>query len=175
LVRKKKENILNIPNALSLLRILLVPFLVIQLLGENILGSLLILAVIMLSDFFDGLIARKFNQTTGFGDVLDMLGDFSYYLATLISFYILGWLNILNKLLLLAVILAMFHFLYSLYKKNKWHTVPHFKSAKIMAVMYVVSFVIMILQVPYAQWLLTITFFVTFFYTFREYLQYFKQ
>ncbi len=66
---------MTIPNLLSLIRILLVPaFLVFYLRGDKTL-SLIILALSGLSDFFDGKIARKFNQISEMGKLLDPVAD----------------------------------------------------------------------------------------------------
>lgn len=65
----------TVPNLLSFLRILMVPaFAVLFLRGEYI-WSIVILALSGLSDFFDGKIARKFNQVSALGKVLDPVAD----------------------------------------------------------------------------------------------------
>ncbi len=65
----------NIPNILSLVRILiLIPF-IFYFLGDNYLVSMSIIIVSGLSDLFDGLIARKFNQITKLGAILDPVAD----------------------------------------------------------------------------------------------------
>lgn len=65
----------NIPNALSLLRILLVPcFMTLYLLHYD--GwAFGVLFVSGLTDMLDGVIARRFNQITDFGKLLDPLSD----------------------------------------------------------------------------------------------------
>jgi len=70
----------NVPNALSILRILLVPVIAVLYLkskeNETLLyWSIAALAVSALSDFFDGIIARRFNQITEFGKLLDPIAD----------------------------------------------------------------------------------------------------
>ena len=65
----------NIPNALSLVRILLVPcFMTLYLLHYDgwAFGVLLVSG---LTDVLDGVIARRFNQITDFGKLLDPLSD----------------------------------------------------------------------------------------------------
>ncbi len=65
----------NIPNALSVLRILLIPpFLVLYLLGYDnwAFGALLLSGI---TDMLDGFIARRFNQITDCGKLLDPLSD----------------------------------------------------------------------------------------------------
>jgi CDP-diacylglycerol--glycerol-3-phosphate 3-phosphatidyltransferase len=84
----------NLPNALTLLRVLIVPLLVAVLLtpfGENwfgvprhILGVTIFLAA-ALTDFLDGRIARSRNQVSRFGALLDPIADKLLISAALIS------------------------------------------------------------------------------------------
>ena len=68
----------NLPNSLTLFRIFLVPFLVVVLLtkftGREFVG-LAIFLVAALTDFFDGWVARRRNQTTRLGALLDPIAD----------------------------------------------------------------------------------------------------
>ena len=62
---------LNVPNVLTLVRILLVPVLVVALLDETPNGDLLaaiVFAIASLTDFVDGWIARSRNAVTTFGN-----------------------------------------------------------------------------------------------------------
>jgi CDP-diacylglycerol--glycerol-3-phosphate 3-phosphatidyltransferase len=78
----------NLPNALTLLRIFLVPFLVVVLLtkfsGREYAG-LAIFLVAAVTDFFDGYIARKRNQMTRLGALLDPIADKLLMSAAFIS------------------------------------------------------------------------------------------
>ncbi|MCK5056666.1 MAG: CDP-alcohol phosphatidyltransferase family protein [Candidatus Aminicenantes bacterium] len=69
---------INIPNFLSMLRILLIPVLVLFIIHSNaqnypVLIGLFALSVLL--DFLDGFLARKLSQETEFGKVLDPLAD----------------------------------------------------------------------------------------------------
>lgn len=65
----------NIPNLLSLLRIVLVPvFMVLYLLRYDM-WSFGVLLLSGLSDVLDGIIARRCNQITDFGKLLDPIAD----------------------------------------------------------------------------------------------------
>ncbi|MBE9527876.1 MAG: CDP-diacylglycerol--glycerol-3-phosphate 3-phosphatidyltransferase [Proteobacteria bacterium] len=69
---------LNIPNSLSLVRILMAPVLVVMLLSpEETLSvvSAVVFVVVCMTDWLDGYLARKMNQTTTLGKFLDPLAD----------------------------------------------------------------------------------------------------
>ncbi len=69
---------MNLPNSLTLSRIFLTPLLVVVLLtrieGKEIYGAI-IFVVAALTDFFDGYFARKRNQVTTIGKLLDPIAD----------------------------------------------------------------------------------------------------
>jgi len=67
--------IFNVPNTLSFLRILLVPFMAYFLLNNQIFLAFLMVALSGLSDAFDGYFARKLNQVTELGKMLDPIAD----------------------------------------------------------------------------------------------------
>jgi CDP-diacylglycerol---glycerol-3-phosphate 3-phosphatidyltransferase len=87
--REKLSNeVWNLPNALTLFRIFLVPFLVVVLLtkfeGREFVG-LGIFLVAAITDFFDGWLARRRNQTTKLGALLDPIADKLLMSAAFIS------------------------------------------------------------------------------------------
>lgn len=79
---------LNLPNALTLLRIVAVPVLVVALLDETPDGDLIAAAVFALAavtDGLDGYIARRQQSITTFGKLMDPLADKLLVVAALIS------------------------------------------------------------------------------------------
>jgi Phosphatidylglycerophosphate synthase len=103
-----KGEVLNIPNFLSFLRIALVPVFLWFLLEEMFVSAITVLAVAGLTDFLDGYLARKLNQTTKLGKLLDPVADRLYIFATLLALsatgYVPWWLAglvILRDLLML--------------------------------------------------------------------------
>jgi len=105
----------NVPNVLSMLRLVLVPvFLVLIVLGDYV-AALVVLIVASLTDLLDGFIARHFNQVTRLGQLLDPAADRLYIFAALIGLAAQGlvpwWIVVLIvsrdvMLLVLAVVLA---------------------------------------------------------------------
>lgn len=65
----------NIPNLITIIRILLTPFFVILLLKDLFGLALAIFTIAGLSDALDGFIARYFNQRTTLGAYLDPIAD----------------------------------------------------------------------------------------------------
>ncbi|MCR5271896.1 MAG: CDP-diacylglycerol--glycerol-3-phosphate 3-phosphatidyltransferase [Lachnospiraceae bacterium] len=71
---------MNLPNKLTLFRVLLIPFFVYFLLYDNWSGygnyiALAIFIIASLTDMLDGKIARKYNLVTNFGKFMDPLAD----------------------------------------------------------------------------------------------------
>lgn len=71
---RKNQN-WTIPNLLSVLRILVIAPFAYFFLHDELLWAVVMLAFSGLSDLFDGMIARKFNQITELGKMLDPLAD----------------------------------------------------------------------------------------------------
>ena len=82
------DRILTLPNLLSFLRLALVPvFLVLLVEGQDI-WALIILAVSGFTDFLDGYLARRLNQVSRLGQLLDPAADRLYIFAALLG---LAW------------------------------------------------------------------------------------
>jgi CDP-diacylglycerol--glycerol-3-phosphate 3-phosphatidyltransferase len=84
---------LNVPNVLTVLRILAVPVIVVALLDETPNGDALAAAVFSLAaitDGLDGYIARRRQQVTTFGKLMDPLADKLLIVAALIALVSLG-------------------------------------------------------------------------------------
>jgi CDP-diacylglycerol---glycerol-3-phosphate 3-phosphatidyltransferase len=79
---------LNLPNLLTVMRIMLVPVLVVALLGNTPSGDVLaavVFALASLTDFADGYLARARGSITTFGKLMDPLADKLLIVAALIS------------------------------------------------------------------------------------------
>jgi CDP-diacylglycerol---glycerol-3-phosphate 3-phosphatidyltransferase len=78
----------NLPNVLTVLRILLVPVVVVSLLGNSPAGDVLaavVFALASLTDFVDGYLARTRDNVTAFGKLMDPLADKLLIVAALLS------------------------------------------------------------------------------------------
>lgn len=65
----------NVPNILSLFRLLLVPFIAVTYLYGETTWAVIALIVSGVTDVVDGFVARHFNQITDLGKILDPLAD----------------------------------------------------------------------------------------------------
>lgn len=96
---------MNLPNKLSLARIIMVPVFAFLLLGTNIpyhfLWAFLVFAAASYTDHLDGKIARTRNMITTFGQFLDPLADKVLIMTTFICFIPLGLCNIWFVLVIL--------------------------------------------------------------------------
>lgn len=105
------DRIVTLPNALSLIRLLGVPvFLWLLLDGSSDVAAIIVVAVGGLTDLLDGYLARRLNQRSRLGQLLDPAADRLYILATLIGLSVRGIVPVWLVLLLVArdvVLVAM--------------------------------------------------------------------
>lgn len=85
----KKE---NIPNILTIIRFILIPFIFMSVIFHHYLISLVIFTISAITDILDGYIARKYNYITDIGKLIDPLAD------KLTQIFLLLALSILNIL-----------------------------------------------------------------------------
>ena len=72
----KKDQILTIPNLLSLVRLAMIPLIVwLYCQQKNYPAAVAVIALSGLTDIADGIIARKFNMVSDFGKILDPIAD----------------------------------------------------------------------------------------------------
>ncbi|MBE9516359.1 MAG: CDP-alcohol phosphatidyltransferase family protein [Proteobacteria bacterium] len=83
-------NINNLPNAITLARIFLVPVLIVVLKQGNYQAALAIFLIAGISDGLDGFIAKRYNMVTHLGAVLDPLADKLLLVSTYVMLTVLG-------------------------------------------------------------------------------------
>ncbi len=87
---------MNLPNKLTILRVILIPFFVVFLLGAETFGpwsvyvALAIFVIASLTDMLDGKIARKYNLVTNFGKFMDPLADKLLVVSALVCYVDMG-------------------------------------------------------------------------------------
>ena len=101
-IRKLFTNVWTIPNVLTMLRIVLIPVFVIVFFNtpkeQDRIAALVVFAVASITDMFDGMLARKLNQSTDFGKLFDPLADKVMVITALICQAVYGvfpWIAII--------------------------------------------------------------------------------
>ncbi|MBN9142202.1 MAG: CDP-alcohol phosphatidyltransferase family protein [Micrococcales bacterium] len=96
------KRIVTVPNALSVVRLALIPVFL-WLLGTAQYGwALVVIVVSSVTDFVDGFVARRFNQVSRVGQILDPAVDRLFIFSTLIG---LAWQGFLPWWLVAVIVL----------------------------------------------------------------------
>ena len=141
-----KDQLLTLPNSLSLLRLVLVPCLIWTAI-EGISSSFLwLLGVCFLSDILDGFLARRLNQVSVLGARLDSFGDILTYAAMILGLHQL-WPSIFNEQAVFLFSATMSFLIPLIFAMSKFGEYPsyHTVGAKIAAVLLAPSYYILIL------------------------------
>ena len=145
---------MNLPNSLTLLRIILIPVFVIILLvripyGDYFAAAIFIVAT--LTDSLDGYLARKWKQVTKLGIVLDPIADKLLITAALIILVelgrIQGWI---------AIVILGREFAVSglrIVKAEEGIIIPASKLGKIKTVSQIIAVLLIILQKAYQPYI----------------------
>ena len=125
-MKKIKNWCKHIPNALTILRFILIPFIVLSIVNDDYIEAFILLTLSGLTDILDGFIARKFNFITNFGKLIDPLADKTTQIAILVT---LALKDIIPMWILMIVFIKEFvmvagaSFLYGkeLVVSSKWY------------------------------------------------------
>ena len=93
----------TIPNWLSFIRIALIPVFMVLFLKGYVLPAVIIMALAALTDLFDGKIARKFNQVSNIGKLLDPIADKLSQMAIVIVLIVTYWDNAIKYLFMFFI------------------------------------------------------------------------
>ncbi len=83
---------MNIPNSLTSLRILLIPFFIFFLMNRRFEEAFAVFAAGSVTDALDGFLARRLHQTTKVGKILDPVADKLFLLLSFAGAYMVGLL-----------------------------------------------------------------------------------
>lgn len=90
---------MNIPNSLTIFRIILVPVVVILLMQGGFFMALMVFAIAGITDGLDGFLARALSQKTELGAYLDPLADKALLISSFMTLSVLGiipgWLTVI--------------------------------------------------------------------------------
>lgn len=94
----------TIPNWLSFIRIALIPVFMVLFLKDHVLVAVIVMAVAAITDLFDGKIARKFNQVSNLGKILDPIADKLSQMAIVIVLIVTYWDNAIKYLFMFFIV-----------------------------------------------------------------------
>lgn len=142
------QSIFNLPNALSVLRIILTPVFLYCAINhqENLAFVLLFMAG--MTDWADGYVARRLHQSSEFGQILDPVADKILLVSSYVGFYLLGLVSL--PLVSIVVGRDVFLVLMSLLIMQKKLKVPMLPSkiSKINTVFQITHIGIILLHAP---------------------------
>ncbi len=104
----KGESVLNVPNLISLYRLLVFPVILYTVLTKQESLFVVLLCISLVSDVLDGNIARFFKLQTHFGAALDNLADICTYAMALFGLFVFKWTEIEPHALILYIFLTVF-------------------------------------------------------------------
>ena len=170
MIKINMKEALNIPNSFSFLRIILAAPISFLLIENKIAIALIVIIIAAITDVLDGWLARKMNQVTEFGKIIDPLADKVIFAMLAITLIYLGklplWFVVIilgrDLLILIGAVLA---------SKRVKSVIPSDKVGKNTVILlgFALIFIIAGLQ-PYADYLMYISA-VVLVYSFIHYIQ----
>jgi cardiolipin synthase (CMP-forming) len=141
---QSKEEIINLPNSVSFIRILMAPVLFYFALTQQPNWFIGVLLFAEFTDVLDGFLARTLNQITEMGSHLDSWGDFVIYSTIAVCAWIL-WPEILQREMLYFIIIVLCFTLPALIGFIKFHrfTSYHTWSVKLAVAITIVSYILL--------------------------------
>ena len=141
----------HVPNILTIIRFLFIPFIVVAILQQNYILAFILLTVSAITDILDGTIARKFDCISNFGKLVDPLADKATQIAVLAALTIGSIIPIWILVVVFvkeAIMIAGASFLYGkeLIVSSKWW-------GKLATVLFYIAIVISLCQQQFASFL----------------------
>ena len=134
-----------VPNILTVIRFLLIPFIIILAINNNYIYAIVLLTISGLTDILDGYIARKYNMITNLGKFLDPMADKLLQFSALLGLWIVGiipfWITLIFFLKEIFMGLGAIKLL-----KNKDVVVPSKWFGKMSTVFFFVAIVLSMLS-----------------------------
>lgn len=147
---------LTAASKITLLRILLTPFIIYAMINQSWVIALVLFAMAIITDFLDGYVARKYNQTSQLGVLLDPVADKILLISTLGLF--LYWFDhnrIIQGLLLFLIAKELILLIGSAIVYSRYQL--FFKPSKLSRLAGVAEMILIILLLAVSSGLLTIS------------------
>lgn len=100
--RVASKRVLTVPNLISFARLAILPVVYLDLTSDRLLRAFVLLAVFTASDWFDGYLARRLDQVTELGKLLDPISDRVLFVVVGVAFVVSGLLPLWVVLALVA-------------------------------------------------------------------------
>ncbi len=146
----------NLPNLLTVVRILLVPVFLVLLMGQDGVDPTLrvwafaVFVVAMFTDWVDGALARRWNLITDFGKIADPIADKALMAAALIGLWAVGTLPLWVPLVILVRELGITVLRFVIIR---WVVLPASRGGKLKTVLQTVAIGLMLLWIPVLAWI----------------------
>lgn len=140
----KKEEIFNLPNLVSVIRMLMAPVLFYFALNQQPNWYIGVLLLAVFTDVLDGFLARILHQITKLGSRLDSWGDFMIYSTMTVCAWIL-WPDILQREIFYFIIIVLSFTLPVIIGFIKFHsfTSYHTWGVKLAVAVTIISYVLL--------------------------------
>lgn len=145
-----KLNKKNLPNYLTIIRLILVPIIFILVLTEFYLVAFVSFLIANITDIIDGRIARKYNLITDWGKLMDPLADKLTQISTLTALIMKGIIPFWILVILTAKELIMIIVGFTLYRKDivtvhsKWY-------GKVATILFFIAIVFSLLSKTFSK------------------------
>lgn len=100
--QEASDRIVTIPNALSLARLLALPLIYLDLVSGRLTRAFVLLVIFAATDWLDGYLARRLDQISRLGTLLDPISDRALFLVVGIAFVVAGLLPVWALVLIVA-------------------------------------------------------------------------
>jgi CDP-diacylglycerol---glycerol-3-phosphate 3-phosphatidyltransferase len=141
-----KPSNFNLPNALTSLRILVIPLFVWLVLADHMWWAFGVFAALMITDKLDGDIARARNLVTDFGKIADPIADKALMTAALVSLNIIGVLPVWVTVVILVREFGIT--VWRMVMLRRGLVVPASKGGKIKTTLQAVAVALYLLPLP---------------------------
>ncbi|MGI6726315.1 MAG: CDP-alcohol phosphatidyltransferase family protein [Christensenellales bacterium] len=139
-MQTQKPSNINLPNALTMLRLLLIPVFVYLMAENRMMPALAVFVIASLTDIADGWIARRYNLITDFGKLFDPLADKLMVLSVMVMLAIKGIAPWAAICILLAKEALMLLGGLLLYKRNiVVYAMPIGKAAQLVTIVSLIA------------------------------------
>jgi len=161
----------NLPNLLTLLRLMLVPVLALVHAGCTA-AALVVYLALLGTDLLDGYVARRLKQESHLGGYLDFVVDFLCYYAFLGYFIAMGRIRSYNIVLSILASLVFIWVVVVLSKKAKRPHLPDRTSSVVFSVLLSISIGGYVIGIAHENLLFLVAQIIVYLYTIPDYLRY---